>query len=741
MAALQELEDIIRKETYHVVPIMESRQGFTNLTATVQRIGQVAAVVVVSPMAGREAVDWARSCLRDHADARAAADKALAVQQALEEDVLALQAKLREEERLTAEARADADASQGREQTTLVLLEELRAELQRQRTRAEHLSTLQEPAAPGAGEDIKSELDAHRRLVREQDLAEELTHVKELLRSTYDHQDAIARRASFANMRANKLTEELTSAQAAHALEVRHKENVERDAQQLRRDLEARAAESEEEGRAQLQVAELELGRQRRQLAALEKAHDAAASRLRSHDAKLAALVAERDALLANRADLRRELEARVLRSKQKLWDDLSREYALCRKKARQDETARERLRQEKQQLASSLADKNLRMDGVRSQLGMAVRELTEQRERHQEAVAQVHALDKSNEQLKEEAATREKQAVQLERLLARSRTEAHGLRADAQRLEAAVKALRAQAAALAAEERRLNDLLREADAERTELRREAESRLDERDVIATMLVRRNDEVLLLREKGRLLQDALVRGRAALLAAREDSRLLALEVRRLRAERRHLAAQVQNTPGLRAQLYRALQDLTRDQVRLRALEDEMSCPLNVHRWRKLEGVDPPAFELLLKARGLHPQVRILQKRVLHLSAAGLRREAQLRHTEGLYVALRRAVCPTEGLPGPIGVPRHTRLASRGRHLKALIAEVSALEALADQKTATRLLADLRCSELHLPDLDLRKRKAPDEGREEPEEAPRAKQPSPRPAGNVTLSGA
>ncbi|XP_052132512.1 cilia- and flagella-associated protein 58-like [Frankliniella occidentalis] len=460
------------------------------------------------------------------------------------------------------------------------------------------------------------------------------------------------------------------------------------------------------------------------------------------------------------------EQQARVLRSKQKLWDDLSREYALCRKKARQDETARERLRQEKQQLASSLADKNLRlevaleeqrlrdikistcqremadcsaaqlklsaqMDGVRSQLGMAVRELTEQRERHQEAVAQVHALDKSNEQLKEEAATREKQAVQLERLLARSRTEAHGLRADAQRLEAAVKALRAQAAALAAEERRLNDLLREADAERTELRREAESRLDERDVIATMLVRRNDEVLLLREKGRLLQDALVRGRAALLAAREDSRLLALEVRRLRAERRHLAAQVQNTPGLRAQLYRALQDLTRDQVRLRALEDEMSCPLNVHRWRKLEGVDPPAFELLLK-------VRILQKRVLHLSAAGLRREAQLRHTEGLYVALRRAVCPTEGLPGPIGVPRHTRLASRGRHLKALIAEVSALEALADQKTATRLLADLRCSELHLPDLDLRKRKAPDEGREEPEEAPRAKQPSPRPAGNVVL---
>ncbi|KAK3912308.1 Cilia- and flagella-associated protein 58 [Frankliniella fusca] len=900
MAALQELEDIIRKETYHVVPIMESRQGFTNLTATVQRIGQ----------AGRDAVDWARACLRDQAEARALADKAGAVQKALEADLLELQDRLREEERLTAAARADADASHGREQAALVLLEELRAEMQRQRTRAERLSAL-----PGLHEQGlqgqqggEGEADARRlsRLSREQDLAEELAHVKELLRSTYEDQDAIARRASFANLRANKLTEELAAAHAAHALEARHKENAERDAGQLRRDLEVRAAEvqalqaqldagreraeqqdklvreaglredrlrkradqlqrqvergeqqatalqqlleqraqREEEGRAQLQVAELELARQRRQMVALERARDAAAARLRCHDAKLAALQAERDALSTARADLRRELEsareelaaaerralqqgaraaelesgrarlsrvteqqARVLRSKQKLWDDLSREYALCRKKARQDETARERLRQEKQQLASSLADKNLRLemaveeqhlrdiklatyqremadssaaqlklsaqlDGARSQLGLTIRELAEERERHQAAAGQVKVLDKANEQLREEAATREKQTVHLERVLARARTEAHGLRAEAQRLEAEAAALRAQRAEQAAEQRRLADQLREADAERAELRREAEARLGERDVIAAMLVRRNDEVRLLRDQGRLLQDALVRGRGALLAARQDARLLGLEVRRLRAERRHLAAQLQNAPQLRAQLYRALQDLTRDQVRLRALEDELSCPLNVHRWRKLEGVDPPAYELLVKVEGcaarrcaldefsqgfpktvevplgspsttgagrwpgpltlapalLGPQVRLLQKRLLRLSAAGLRREAQLRHTEALYSALRRAVCPSEGLPGPQGIPRHTRLASRGRHLKALIAEVSALEALADQKTATRLLADLR---FHLPDLDPRKRKAPDEGLELEEDAPRAKQPSPR----------
>lgn len=41
LAELQELESIIQKETYHVLPIMESRQGFTNLAANVQRISQV----------------------------------------------------------------------------------------------------------------------------------------------------------------------------------------------------------------------------------------------------------------------------------------------------------------------------------------------------------------------------------------------------------------------------------------------------------------------------------------------------------------------------------------------------------------------------------------------------------------------------------------------------------------------------------------------------------------------------
>lgn len=68
-----------------------------------------------------------------------------------------------------------------------------------------------------------------------------------------------------------------------------------------------------------------------------------------------------------------------------------------------------------------------------------------------------------------------------------------------------------------------------------------------------------------------------------------------------------------------------------------------------------------------------------------------------------------------------------RLAARGRHLKSLIAEVSALEALADHQTATRLLADLKPS-MRLCSAQCKRKAAAVPAEDEP----RAKQPPPTP---------
>jgi hypothetical protein len=44
-------------------------------------------------------------------------------------------------------------------------------------------------------------------------------------------------------------------------------------------------------------------------------------------------------------------------------------------------------------------------------------------------------------------------------------------------------------------------------------------------------------------------------------------------------------------------------------MQVRALSEELENPLNVHRWRKLEGSDPVAYDMILK-------IQILQKRLI-----------------------------------------------------------------------------------------------------------------------------
>jgi hypothetical protein len=47
------------------------------------------------------------------------------------------------------------------------------------------------------------------------------------------------------------------------------------------------------------------------------------------------------------------------------------------------------------------------------------------------------------------------------------------------------------------------------------------------------------------------------------------------------------------------------------QVQVKALTEELENPLNVHRWRRLEGTDPQAYEMIIKIQTL--QKKLTQK--------------------------------------------------------------------------------------------------------------------------------
>ena len=60
----------------------------------------------------------------------------------------------------------------------------------------------------------------------------------------------------------------------------------------------------------------------------------------------------------------------------------------------------------------------------------------------------------------------------------------------------------------------------------------------------------------------------------------------------MRREKRILLQSVKSCEELRRQVFTTQRELLRERTRCRALEEELENPMNIHRWRRLEGSDP-----------------------------------------------------------------------------------------------------------------------------------------------------
>lgn len=59
----------------------------------------------------------------------------------------------------------------------------------------------------------------------------------------------------------------------------------------------------------------------------------------------------------------------------------------------------------------------------------------------------------------------------------------------------------------------------------------------------------------------------------------------------------------------RFQVHHLGRELLQERTKVKALSEELENPLNVHRWRKLEGSDPSTYEMIHK-------IQTLQKRLI-----------------------------------------------------------------------------------------------------------------------------
>ncbi|XP_063751732.1 cilia- and flagella-associated protein 58 isoform X2 [Eleginops maclovinus] len=237
------------------------------------------------------------------------------------------------------------------------------------------------------------------------------------------------------------------------------------------------------------------------------------------------------------------------------------------------------------------------------------------------------------------------------------------------------------------AEQLKLQKIISDADAEQIQQKKQLEQVIRERDNLVKQLLHRNDERALLYEKIRIQQSILSKGDFHYNQRMDDIHLLKVEIKRLRRKKSILDQTLPNREDLRRELFHLQRELLRERMRNSVLEDQLK-PINIHRWRRLEGSDPGKYELLQK-------IQSLQKRLIAKTQELEEHELLLQEKEKLYVELKHILARQ---PGPEAAEQLQQcqwiLRERTKKLKALIAELRMVDSkMNEYKSENQRLAN------------------------------------------------
>merc|ERR1712217_816112 len=162
-----------------------------------------------------------------------------------------------------------------------------------------------------------------------------------------------------------------------------------------------------------------------------------------------------------------------------------------------------------------------------------------------------------------------------------------------------------------AQEIKKLESTIQEAEVEKQNQRKEFEAVTSERNILGTQLIRRNVELELLYEKIKIQESTLKKGEIQYKNRLEEIRKQKGNIGELKKDLFIARQQAENIDELKKMVYHLQRELLQERTKVKALSEELENPMNVHRWRKLEGSDPAMYELIQKVRTL--QKRLIKK--------------------------------------------------------------------------------------------------------------------------------
>ena len=132
---------------------------------------------------------------------------------------------------------------------------------------------------------------------------------------------------------------------------------------------------------------------------------------------------------------------------------------------------------------------------------------------------------------------------------------------------------------------------------------------MGERDILTAQLVRRGEELEAVYEKIKINRTRCDQGATAYDKMSMTEADLHRTIQDLLQALGKLKTQGGELPGMKAEMYRLEREVFQERAKTKALQDEGTKPLNVHRWRKLRDGDPERYAQINKIQELQKTVR------------------------------------------------------------------------------------------------------------------------------------
>lgn len=131
-------------------------------------------------------------------------------------------------------------------------------------------------------------------------------------------------------------------------------------------------------------------------------------------------------------------------------------------------------------------------------------------------------------------------------------------------------------------------------------------------------------------------------------------------------KQRYVASQIKD---FKNEVHNLDKELTEEQLKVKALSEEIDNPINVHRWRKLEATDNETYELMTK-------IHTLQKRLIAKTEEVKQKNQQIEAKDKILKELKQIMQRQPTIEEAKMIPVYQQsLSQKGQQMKAMVGEL------------------------------------------------------------------